>query len=120
MEQPVPSGVSKEERNFAMLAHISALLTFVTVIGGIIAPLVIWLMRKDQGGFAAEQAKEALNFQITVVILGFICWILMLVLIGFLLLWILGVVNLIFIIIAAIKTSDGVAYRYPFNLRLVS
>ena len=123
MEQPSPvppPAVSKEERNWAMLAHLSALLTYVTVIGGVIAPLVIWLMRKQEGGFAAEQARESLNFQITVFLIGLGCWVLALILIGFVLLAILGIVNLVLVIIAAIKVSEGVAYRYPFNLRLVS
>ena len=120
MKPPVSVTENKEERNWAMLAHLSALLTYATVIGGMIAPLVIWLIRKDQGGFAAEQAKESLNFQITVFLIAIPCWILCLLLIGFLLLWILGLINLILIIVAAVKTSHGVAYRYPFNLRLVS
>ena len=123
MEQADPvlsPAASKEERNWAMLAHLSALLTYLTVIGGMIAPLVIWLMRKDQGGFAAEQARESLNFQITVFLIGLGCWVLAIILIGFVLLAILGIVNLVLIIIAAVKVSEGVAYRYPFNLRLVS
>jgi uncharacterized Tic20 family protein len=125
MEQAPTSGVavapvSKEERDWAVIAHLSALLAYLTLIGGIVAPLVIWLIRKDQGGFGAEQAKEALNFQITVFLAALVCWILMLVLIGFVLLAILALVNLILIIIAAVKVSEGVPYRYPLNLRLIS
>jgi uncharacterized protein len=116
-----PSAVpSKEERNWATLAHLSALLAFATVVGGIIGPLVIWLIRKDDMNFAAEQAKEALNFQITVFLAGIVAGILCLILIGFVLLAILCLVDLILIIVAAVKASEGVAYRYPFNLRLIS
>jgi uncharacterized protein len=115
-----PTSVSKEERNWAMLAHLSALLAFATVIGGIVAPLVMWLMRKDQGGFGADQAKEALNFQITVYLAAIVAGILCLILIGFALLFILFIVDIVLIIIAAIKVSEGVPYRYPFNLRLIS
>lgn len=129
MEQPVSSTSSatpskdtpsKEERNWATLAHVSALLAFFTVIGGIIGPLVIWLLRKEDMSFASDQAKEALNFQITVFLAGIVSAILCLILIGFVLLAILALVDLILIIIAAVKASEGVAYRYPFNLRLIS
>lgn len=124
MEQTVsssaPSAPSKEERNWATLAHLSALLAFFTVIGGVIGPLVVWLIRKDDMSFAADQAKEALNFQITVFLAGIVSAILCLILIGFVLLGILALADLILIIVAAVKSSEGVAYRYPFNLRLIS
>ena len=103
-----------------LLAHLSALLAFFTVVGGIIGPLVIWLIRKEDMSFAADQAKEALNFQITVFLAGIVSAILCLILIGFVLLAILALADLILIIIAAVKASEGVAYRYPFNLRLIN
>jgi uncharacterized Tic20 family protein len=124
MEQPtvstVTSPISKEERNWAMFAHLSALLVYPTLIGGIVGPLVIWLMRKDDMSFAADQAKETLNFQITVYLMGLVCGILFLILIGFVLLGLLVVAHVVLTIIAAVKASEGVAYRYPFNLRLIS
>ncbi len=115
-----PTTISKEERNWAMLAHLSGLLAFATLIGGILGPLVMWLIRKDDMTFAADQAKEALNFQISVFVAGLIAGVLCLVLIGFVLLALLVIVDLILVIIAAVKASEGVAYRYPFNLRLIS
>ena len=124
MEQPiastVTSAISKEERNWAMFAHLSALLVYPTLIGGIVGPLVIWLMRKDDMSFAADQAKETLNFQITVYLMGLVCGILFLILIGFVLFGLLVVAHVVLTIIAAVKASEGVAYRYPFNLRLIS
>lgn len=116
----VTSSISKEERNWAMLAHLSALLAFFTLIGGIVGPLVLWLIRKDDMNFAADQAKEALNFQITVFLAGLVGAILCLILIGFVLLALLALADLILIIVAAVKSNEGVAYRYPFNLRLIS
>lgn len=115
-----PTTISKEERNWAMLAHLSGLLAFATLIGGILGPLVLWLIRKDEMAFAAEQAKEALNFQITVFVAGLIAAVMCLVLIGFVLLGILAIVDLVLVIVAAVKASEGVSYRYPFNLRLIS
>lgn len=116
----VPTATSKEERNWAMIGHLSALLFLVTGIGGILGPLVVWLIRKDDMPFAAQQAKEALNFQITMFLLGILAWILVFVLIGFALLAILCIVNVVLTIVAAVKASEGVAYRYPFNWRLIS
>ena len=69
--------------------------------------------------FVAAQAKESLNFQITVWLLGLLFVLLALVFIGFVLLWILGIVNLVLVVIAAIRVSDGAPYRYPFSWRLV-
>jgi uncharacterized Tic20 family protein len=67
-----------------------------------------------------SEAKETLNFQITVLIGYVICWILKIILIGFFLSWVLWVANLIFCIVAAVKVSSDGSYRYPFALRLVS
>ncbi len=115
-----PATISKEERNWAMLAHLSGLLAFATLIGGVLGPLVMWMIRKDDMNFAADQAKEALNFQITVFVAGLIAGVMCLILIGFALLAILVIIDLILMIVAAVKASEGVSYRYPFNLRLIS
>jgi len=123
MQNP-PSGThDKEQRNWAMLAHLSALLAFATVIGGIIAPLIIWLIRKDDMSFAAAQAKEALNFQITVYLIALALWLtfitVILIPIAVLLLILLAIVDIVLIIVAAVKVSEGFPYRYPFNFRLI-
>jgi len=105
-----------DERNMAMLANLLGIIT------GFIGALIIWLITKDKNPaqpFAAEQAKEALNFQITVLIANVICWILMFILIGVFLIFIVIIVNVVFCIIAAVKTSKGEAYRYPIALRLI-
>ena len=113
--------ISKEERTWAMACHLSALSGFFTGgIGSIVAPLVIWLIKKEDMPFVDEQGKEALNFQITIIIAAVISGILVLVLIGILLLMALAVYYLIMIILAAIKTNDGEHFRYPFTLRLIS
>lgn len=103
-----------------MFAHLSALIGFLIPFGNVIAPLVIWQLRKDDMPFAAAQAKEALNFQITVCLAALLCVLLVVILIGFFLLWLLAIATLVLLVIAAIKANDGVDYRYPFTLRLVS
>ena len=127
---PVGADVSAEERQWAMFAHLSALAggLLTSAIGGwgfFIGPLVIWLMKKDTMPFVADQAKEALNFNITVsavflvlMILGFLTLGIGFLLIGPLML-LIGIAALVFIVIAAIKANDGVAYRYPLTIRLV-
>jgi uncharacterized Tic20 family protein len=122
---------SREERNWAMAAHLCGLLWILgsgTLIflpfGGlvlltILGPLIIWLSKGQSMPFVAEQAKESLNFQITVLLLGLAFAVLAIVLIGFVFLWILGIVNLVLVVIAAIQVSEGKPYRYPFALRLV-
>ena len=111
---PVP-----EERQWAMFAHLSALIGLVIPLGSILGPLVIWLIKKDTMPLVNDQGKEALNFNITVAIAALISWVLVFVLIGFLLLAVVFVAWLVFVIIATIKANEGVAYRYPFTLRLV-
>ncbi|GAB3034877.1 DUF4870 domain-containing protein [Oleiagrimonas citrea] len=113
------AAVSSEQRQWAMFAHLSAFVGLVIPFGNIIGPLVIWLIKKDTMPFVDDQGKEALNFQITVALAMLASFLLMLVLIGFLLVWIIPLVALVFVIIATIKANEGVYYRYPWTLRLV-
>ena len=114
-------GVSPEQRTWAMLGHLSAFAVFVLpAFGNIIGPLVIWLIKKDSMPFAADQAKEALNFNITFSILAIVCSALIFLLIGIPLLALVGIAWLVLTIVAAVKANSGVSYRYPFCLRLVS
>ncbi len=122
-EDPAAAGkpqVTQDERTWAMLAHLSAFLGLVVPLGFIIAPLVIWLVKREQSAFVADQAKEALNFNITMGIAGIVCLLLTLLLIGVLLLIALGVYWVVLAIVAAIKANEGNAYRYPFTLRLIT
>ena len=113
---PASTGAAtQEDRTLALITHLSG------IVASVIVPLIIWLINKDKPdkGFLNDQAKEALNFQITIFIGYAICWVLAMILIGALLLPIVWIVNLIFCILAGVKANEGVAYRYPFALRLV-
>jgi len=111
---------SVEERNWAVLAHLSALLGLVVWAAGmLLGPLIVWLVKRDTLPFVNDQAREALNFQITVFLAGIVCTALIFVLIGIPLLVALGLFDLVFVIIAAVKANEGVAYRYPICLRLI-
>jgi uncharacterized Tic20 family protein len=109
------SDVTQEQKTMAMLAHLLGILT------GFIGCLVIWLINKDKPDqeFVIDQAKEALNFQITLAIGYIASSALMFILIGFLLIPLLILANLILSIMAGMKANEGVAYRYPFALRLI-
>lgn len=119
-----PIGPSREERQWALFAHLSALLAGLLTghwlgVGCFIGPLIIWLAKREGMPFVDDQAKEALNFNITVAIAALVCGLLMFVLIGFVLLPILGVLWLVCVILAAIKANEGERYRYPFALRFI-
>jgi uncharacterized Tic20 family protein len=111
---------SQEERNWALATHVSALAAFVIPpIGGILGPLIVWLIKKDQMPFVSDQGKESLNFQITMFIFGVIAFILVFALIGIPLLIGLYIFDIICVILGTVKASEGVAYRYPINFRLI-
>lgn len=108
-----------ESRMWATIAHLSALSGLIIPFGTIIGPLIVWIIKKDEMPFVADQGREALNFNISMAIYGLVAAVLCLVLIGFLLVAILFVVWLVFLIIAAVQANEGTAYRYPLILRLV-
>ena len=116
---PASKGLDEEARRWAMFTHLSALAGFIIPFGNIIGPLIMWQAKKDDP-FVNSQGKEALNFQITVTIAAFVCFLLTFILIGLLLLPVLGIVALVFIIIAAIRANDGEDYQYPLTIRLVT
>ena len=113
MNDPVAQTPSNDDRNLAMLAHL------LGIVSGFVGALIIWLIKKDQSPFVDEQGKEALNFQITMMIAIVGAWILMFVLIGMLLLPLLLIANLVFCILAAVAVSRGEHYKYPFVIRLL-
>lgn len=113
-EQPLYAPNS-DERILAILSHILAIVPGI----GILGPLVIYLLKKDESGFVEANAKESLNFQITIYLAYIISGILIFAIIGFVLLAILGILNVILVIIATIKASENRIYRYPFNMRLI-
>jgi len=111
-EQPIEP-ISKDARTWAMLCHLLAIFT------GFIAPLVIWLIKKDEDPFIDSQGKESLNFQITVAIAMIISWLLCFACIGVVLVPAVAIVDIVFCILATIKVNSGQAYRYPVSIRFI-
>jgi len=99
-----------DEKTMALLSHV------LCFVAGFLAPLIIYLVKKDESPYVASHAKESLNFQITFWI--FFC-ILFISIIGIFLLWLLGLIATILVIVATIRASEGKLYRYPFSIRLV-
>ncbi len=116
---PPPSDAApQDERTMALLAHLLGILTWF------VGALVIWLINKDANPskpFVTDQAKEALNFQITITIAFIVAFILAAITLGllFFLPALVGIANLVFCIIGGIKANNGEAYRYPFAIRLI-
>lgn len=118
--EPIPVlSAEPDDRLWAMLCHLGTLVTVVP-FANIIVPLVIWMIKKEKSPLVNDQGKEALNFQITIMIGYAICAVLVIVLIGIPMLVALGIYHLIFSIVAAIKAYDGKAYRYPYTVRLIT
>ena len=113
MNDPVATTPSTDDRNLAMLAHL------LGIVSGFVGALIIWLIKKDQSAYVDEQGKEALNFQITMLIAFVGAWILMFILIGMLLMPLLLIANLVLCIIAAVAASKGEHYKYPLAIRLL-
>ncbi|MGN7469947.1 DUF4870 domain-containing protein [Brevibacillus sp. SAFN-007a] len=111
--------VGKEERMWAMIVHLSALLGLLIPFGNVLGPLLLWLFKQDEGVFFQEHGKEALNFGISVTIYAVISSVLVLVLIGVILWVALFLFWIVFVVIAAVRANEGKTYRYPLTFRFV-
>ena len=101
-----------EDRQWASFAHLGGILSFLP-------SLIIWLVFKDRGAFTNTEAKEALNFQITIAIAYVVGSILSIIIIGGFIVLAAAVVSVIFSILGFLKAKDGVPYKYPFAIRLI-
>ena len=99
--------ISSDERLWATLAHLSI------AVAAVVGPLVIWLVKKDESPFVADQAKEALNFQLSVFIASLV---LLITIVGPA---VVGICGLVYAILAGMEANKGVNYRYPYTLRLI-
>ena len=111
---------SRDVRTWNVLCHATALAGFfVPWAGHILGPLIVWLAKRSDSPEIDEYGKESLNFQISMLIYNVIAGVLCLVLIGFIILAILHILNLVLVIVASIQTSEGKFYRYPMTIRLI-
>ena len=117
--RPSQQSLTDEERLWATFSHLSGLLGWVFPLGNLVAPAGIWWWHKEQSHFVADQAKEALNFQLTLTLAAMASVLLMYVLIGFLLIGIVAFYGFVMLVIAAVKANKGRYYRYPLTFRFI-
>ncbi len=115
------SGATREARNMAALAHLSAFAGLVVpLFGNVLGPLIVWLLKREESPFIDAHGKAALNFQISVTIYMIVSAILIIIVIGFFLLIALGIFAIVMTIIAAIKAGNGEDYVYPLAIRFIN
>lgn len=122
---------SNEDQQWGVAAHLASLVNLVGIPSPL-GPLVVWLLKRDESSFAAGEAKESLNFALSVWLYG--AGFLVVALLSFFgdvgvgfatalvlfVVWLLIVLgSLVFSVIGAVQASQGKAYRYPLNIRLV-
>jgi uncharacterized Tic20 family protein len=110
----------REVRRWAMICHLVALVGLLgNGLGFLIAPLIVWLLKRDEHPLIDEQGKESVNFQITMFLAILVGVLLALVLIGFAIIAVAVILMIALPIVAAVKTSNGESYRYPLTIRFV-
>lgn len=111
--------LQKDDQTLATIAHLGPLVGWIVPMGSIVVPLAIWLIKKEDSEFIDIHAKEALNFQISMLLAFIVAGLLCIVLIGIPIVIGLAVFNLIVCILAAVKANRGEYYEYPWNLRFI-
>ena len=106
-----------EARNWAMFAHLSSFIGYVIPFGNIFGPLIIWIAKREQSDLVNDQGREALNFQITMIILTFLF---IVTIVGWLLLLPLAIFDIVITILAGLAANRGEKYRYPICFRLIT
>ena len=114
---PTTDAPSTDARNWAILSHLSAFVSFVG-IPSLIGPLAVWLLQRDDP-YVDYHAKEALNFNISFLIYGIVSAVLIIFLIGLILLPAVLITWFVLVIVAAVKAGAGERYRYPLTIRFV-
>ncbi|EAP86873.1 MULTISPECIES: DUF4870 domain-containing protein [Croceibacter] len=110
----------REDKSLLVITHLSQLLTYITGIGGLIVPLIIWAFKKDEVFALDQQGKDIVNFQISIIIYSIICIPLILLFgLGILGLIGIGLIALIFPILNAIRVSNGEEVKYPLTIQIL-
>lgn len=110
---------SESERNWAMLCHLSAFAGYFFPFGGIIGPLICWLVKKDESAWVNENGKSSLNFQLSILLYMVLAAPLILIIIGVPIIVFLGILEIICIILASVKAAKGERFRYPISIPFI-
>lgn len=108
-----------QERQWALICHLSALSGYIIPFGHLIVPIVIWSMKKEEMPMVDEHGKEVINFQISMTIWFILSAFLAFLLIGIPLLIVLAILQVIFVIIGALKADNGQLYKYPLTIQFI-
>ena len=112
---------SKSSINWGMLCHLAGLTTYLGIpLGNIIAPLVIWLLKKDTIPLVNEQGRESVNFNISYTLYALVAGVLCYVVVGFVVLPVVIVAHIVLAIRATMKANRGESVHYPFSLRFIN
>ena len=118
--RPPGSTTSPDEANWAVAATLLTFSGFIVPLANIVGPLVVWLVKRDDSPFVEAHAREALNFQLSITLYLIIAGMMIYLLIGFLLVPLIVIFDVVATILAALRASRGELYEYPLCLRLVS
>lgn len=110
---------TREERQLAMMLHLSQLLGFVVPVVGLVAPVVLWQVKKAEVPSLEPHGKEVTNWIITSLIYTVIAIPLCFIVIGIPLLLVLVILSIVYPIVGGIRANEGIVWRYPFNLRFL-
>jgi uncharacterized Tic20 family protein len=127
--EPAPSGgpppissqpITPDERTWGTMAHVSSIIAMF--VGGltVLGPLIVWLVKKNESAYVAHHGREALNFQITMLFVTIVCALSLFCFIGFVLLPLAFLANVILSIVGAMWANEGQLWTYPFSIRLVT
>ena len=106
-------------KQWAMILHLSLLAGFIIPFAGFVAPILIWQLKKKDIPELDAHGKVVLNWIISALIYGFVCFLLMFIVIGIPLLIVLGIVCVAFPIIGGIKANDGQLWKYPLSIQFL-
>ena len=110
---------AKQERSMATLCHVSALAGFIFPFGNIIGPIIMWMLNKKESALIEAEGKKSINFQISITIYVIVSILLCFILIGIPILIGLSIFNLVMIIVASVKTSNGEDFKYPLAIPFI-
>lgn len=120
---PPPEPLGREEisaRQWGLIIHLSVLAGYIVPLAGFVTPVVLWQLKKHDHPMIDAHGKNVANWLLSLLIYGTVAFLLVFVLIGIPLLWLLGILNIVFAIVGGIKANDGVVWAYPFTIRFLS
>jgi hypothetical protein len=109
--------LSSNDRLWSVFCHLSYFFGFALI--SFLFPLVVYLVMRGESPYLTHHAREALNFHLSVLLYCALCVPLCFIVVGFPLLVAIAVTGIVCAIVAAVKASDGVFYRYPITIRFV-